>query len=283
MASAPTGLSVTSTSSSGATVEWTNVGTYLFIELQYKHEYLGWTTESASIRRTTTSYEFTGMLPNVKYTFRVRGQDTTTEEWSDWSNTDFTTCAVDTVVKTLNFSGSITDIIGTTAVTETVTKTIEFSGYSREAGSISTTYAYYVADSVGNVYLYSGDYNSDGGTAIPCLWQSKQTNFVDQFKELENRYKNVHFVRLYYVDLDTTTPVSVKISNDGGATWAKSVTKNLGTGDGKDKSSDFFFNDGPVAGQFFTVVVETAATDKRFQLTGVGLLFDAGGEDFSIA
>lgn len=282
MANAPTGLSASSTSATEITVSWSlggGVSSYLNQELQYKTIYQEWTTESASIEGADTSYEFTA-ISNLRYEFRVRGQDITTEIWSDWSNTDSTLCAIDTVVTTLNLSGSSTDVKASTAVSDTVSKTINFSGFSLEAQSITTTYAYYLADSTGAVYEYSGDYNSDGGTAIPCYWQSKETNFTDQFRELENRQKNVHYVRLYYVDLDSGTGVSVKISKDGGVTWDKSVTKSLGTGDGKNKSSDFFLEDGPVSGQLFTVAVETATTDKRFQLTALGLLFSAGGEDF---
>lgn len=280
MASAPTDLTATSTSDTDITVAWTNAETYLFIELQYRTIYSGgWVTESASISRSETDYEFTA-TSNLEYKFRVRGQDTTTEIWSSWSNTDETICAVDVVVSTLEFSGSSTEVKTSTAVTDTVTATINFSGYSLEAQSIKTTYAYYLADSTGAVYQYSNDYNSDGGTAIPCYWQSKETNFTDQFKELENRQKNVHYVRLYYVDLDSSTGVTVKVSTDGGVTWASTITKSLGTGNGKNKSSDFFFNDGPVSGQLFTVAVETATTDKRFQLTALGLMFEPGGEDF---
>lgn len=276
-------LTATSESATEILVSWDlDVATPQYIELQYKTIYQSWITESAVIAGADNSYDFTA-VSNIEYEFQIRGYTAATETWSVWSDTASATCVVDTVTKSLNLSGSSTDIIGSTAVTDTVTKTIEFSGYSLDAGSIKTTYAYYLADSTGAVYQYSGDYKGDGGTAIPCRWQSKETNFVDQYKELENRQKNVHFIRLYYVDLDSSTSVTVKISTDGGVTWDAGVTKSLGTGDGKNKSSDFFFNDGPVSGQLFTTSVETVTTANRFQLTAIGLMFDPGGEDFNLS
>lgn len=287
MANPPRSLTATSTSSTEITVTWslgTGVSGYRFQELQYQTLYSGgWRTLSASIDGEETSYTGITAIPNMRVEFRVRGQDRTTEDWSDWSNTDSTTCGADTIQDRFVFRASSTDIIGSTAVEEDVEATINFSGYSLDAGSVKTTYAYYLADSTGAVYQYSGDYKSDSGTAIPCRWQSKETNFVDQYKELENRQKNVHYIRLYYVDLDSSTSVTAKISTDGGVTWDAGVTKSLGTGDGKNKSSDFYFNDGPVSGQLFTVAVETATTANRFQLTAIGLMFEPGGEDFSLS
>ncbi len=282
MASAQTGVSASSTSATAITVSWTNPGGYLYQELQYQTPYEGWTTESSSIGAGSTSYSFTATT-NVEYYFRMRGQDSTTEVWSAWSETsNACTCAADTVVKTLELSGSSEDVVSSTSVSDTSSKTINFSGYSLDAQSITTEYAYYVADSTGAVYEYSPDYKSDGGTAIPCYWQSKETNFTDQYKELENRQKNVHYARLYYKDLDSSMNTSVKISTDGGATWAATSTKSIGTGDGKNKSSDFYFTDGAVSGQIFTIRVSHTTSDSRIQLTGIALYFEPGGEDFNI-
>lgn len=286
MADPQTDVTATSTSATGITVSWTNPGGYVYQELQYKitHPYpSSWATESATIGRDETSYDFTA-LSNHTWIFRLRGQDVTTEEWSGWSETsNLCTPAADAVFGVLYFEGSSVDSIRGTAYSDTVDATIEFSGYSLEAQSIKTTYAFYLASSTGAVYQYSGDYKSDAGIAIQSYYRSKQTNFTDQFKELENRQKNVHFARLYYVDTDDDVSTSIKISTDGGVTWVGAVTKTIGDGDGKNKSSDFYFTDGPVSGQFFTILISSATTDARLQWTALALYFEPGGEDFSVA
>ena len=282
MANPQTDVTATSESATEILIEWTNPGGYIYQELQYKITYpypSSWSTESATIGKTATSYDFTA-LSNHTWMFRFRGQDVTTEAWSDWSETsNECTCWVNTVFDVLFLSGSSTDVKASTAVTDTVTKTISFDGYSAEAQSIKTNYAYYLADALGVVHLYSGDYNGDAGVAIPCYWQSKQTNFTDQYKELESQQKNVHFVRLYYVDTDDDVPTSIKLSTDGGVTWAGSVTKDIGDGYGKNKSADFYFEGGAVSGQFFMVRIISATSDAQFQLTALALYFEPGGED----
>jgi len=214
----------------------------------------------------------------------MRGQDIVTEAWSEWSETsNLCTPAADTFFGVLYLGGSSEDSIRGTSYSDTVDATINLLGYSLESQSIKTTYAFYLAASTGAVYQYSGDYKSDAGTAIPSYWRSKETNFTDQFKELENRQKNVHFVRLYYVDTDDDVNTSIKISTDGGVTWAGSATKTIGDGDGKNKSSDFYFTDGPVSGQFFTILISSATTDARLQWTALALYFEPGGEDHEIS
>lgn len=283
MADPQTNVSGTSTSSTGITVSWTNPGGYLYQELQYQTLYVGWTTESATITAGDTSYSFTAVT-NVGYRFKMRGQDSTTEVWSSWSETSAeVTCVGEDVSATLTLDGSSEDITTSTAVTDTGTKTINLSGYSLEAQSIKTNYAFYLASSTGAVYQYSDDYKSDAGTAIQSYWRSKQTNFTDQFKELENRQKNVHFVRLYYVDTDDDVSTSIKISTDGGVTWVGTATKAIGDGDGKNKSADFYFEGGPISGQFFTVLITSATTDARLQWTALALYFEPGGDDMDLS
>lgn len=283
MADPQTNVAATSGSATEIEVTWTNPGGYIYQELQYKITYpypSSWSTESATIGKNDTSYDFTA-LSNHTWMFRMRGQDITTEAWSDWSETsNECTCWVDTVFQVLFLGGSSEDIIASTAVSDTVSATINFSGYSATAQSIKTTYAYYLADALGVVHLYSGDYKGDAGVAIPCYWQSKQINFTDQYKELESQQKNVHFVRLYYVDTDDDVATSIKISTDGGVTWVGSATKAIGDGDGKNKSADFFFEGGAVSGQFFMARIESATSDAQFQWTGLALYFEPGGEDF---
>ena len=282
MASAPTSVSATSTDSTSITVSWTNSDTYSGIEVQYKTLYGTWTTASAVINGGETSYDFTA-VSNIAYQFRVRGEDEVTGVMSAWSETsNWCICVLDIISSTLLLSGSSEDVVANTAIGDTNSATIEFSGYSLDAQSISTTYAFYLATSTGAVYQYSGDYKSDAGVVIPCDWQSKQTNFTDQFKELESRQKNIHFARLYYVDLDSTTGVTIKLSNDGGVTWDGTSTKSIGTGNGKNKSADFYFEGGPISGQIFTARIENADAANRLQVTALALYFDAGGEDFSL-
>jgi len=283
MANPQTGVTATSTSSTGITITWTIAEAYLYQELQYQTPYINWTTISASIKGTAETYSFIA-VPNIEYMFRLRGQDATLETWSDWSDVSFPcTCALDVVSESIFFGGSSIDLLVEGTYSDTVTATITFDGFSLDAGSISTNYAHYLASSTGAVYEYSDAYEGDAGEKIPCEWQSKETNFVDQYKELEDMQKNVHFARLYYVDKTANVSTIIKLSNDGGVTWKKSVTKSIGTGDGKSKSADFFFPEGPLSGQFFTIKIENNDATSQLQWTAVGLYFDVGGEDFSVS
>ena len=285
MAEPQTGVTATSESATGIAITWTPSGGYMNQELQYKITYpypSSWSTESATIGAMAHSYEFTA-LSNHTWMFRMRGQDIVTEVWSGWSETsNRCTCWVDTVFNILFLSGLSENTIQGTAYSDTVDATINLSGYSADAQSIKTNYAFYLASSTGAVYQYSDDYKSDAGTAIQSYWRSKETNFTDQFKELENRQKNVHFARLYYVDTDEDVNTSIKISTDGGVTWVGAATKTIGDGDGKNKSADFYFEGGAISGQFFTVLISSATTDARLQWTALALYFEPGGEDFSI-
>jgi hypothetical protein len=239
-------LTATSSTSTTHTATWSS--SYTYIWLQYSTIYTPWTTISSSLSGSD-NYEQT-VTPNITYTYRANGSNDGAT-WSGWSDTASATSYADTVLATLSLAGSSTDVTTSTAVSDTVSATINFSAYSLEAQSISTNYAHYLAASTGVVYQYSPDYKGDAGEAIPCYWQSKDTNFVDQYRELENRQKNVHFVRLYYVDTDSSVATTVKLSTDGGVTWDGTSTQSIGTGNGKNKSVDFYFEDGPVSGHSF--------------------------------
>lgn len=270
-------LSAVSTDQDTITITWTS--SYDYVWLQYKQYGGEWTTIDDKLVNSDT-YGFT-CIPNITYYFRARGSSDWGATYDDWTAQKTATSYADIVYTGLLFDGISIDFVNLEAADDTGSATITFDGFSLDSGSISTNYAYYLGDSTGKIYLYSDDYNGDAGETIPCEWQSKETNFVDQYKELENMQKNVHFARLYYVDKSSSVNTIIKISNDGGITWNKSVTKSIGTGDGKNKSADFFFPDGPVSGQFFTIKIENNTSDKQLQWTALGLYFDVGGEDFS--
>ena len=278
---APTGLSATSTGATEITITWTNSEEYSSIELQRQTISQSWNPlkffDTSKVGYVET-YSITATV-SVIYEFRVRGYS---GGWSDWSNTDTAVCWGDVGSSGIKLSGTSTEMVLSGDYSDTVSATIKFEGFSLDSGSISTAYAYYLADSAGKIYEYSDDYKGDAGNTIPCEWQGKETNFVDQFKELESRYKVIHFARLYYVDKSSGVSTTIKLSTDGGVTWKKSVTKTIGTGDGKNKSADFFFPDGPVSAQFITPKIESNTSDKDLQWTALALYFDPGAEDFSI-
>lgn len=259
-------------------VTWKLGTTYTMQQLQFRIPYeRDWTYFDTKMDGDRVTYDVP-VVWNKVYQFRVRGYINIIGwyYWSDPSNY----CSSGTEIGTgeLLFSGKSTDIISGDAFEHGEDASLEFEGYSLEAQSLATTYAYYLASATGAVYEYAEDYTTDAGTAIPSLWRSKETNFTDQFKELESRQKNVHGIRLYYVDKDADVAVSIKASTDGGATWVGVATKTIGTGDGTAKSTDFYFDGGPVSGQFFTFLI-ASATDARLQWTALAVYFEPGGED----
>jgi len=119
-------------------------------------------------------------------------------------------------------------------------------------------------------YLFLGDdvyrVADTPSNNLTCYFQSKDFDMSDQNPPFQNVVKTVDRVQLEYVDESASTPVSVSLSVDGGATWAGTTSRVLGSGNGLTAVADFWFL--PITGKMFRVKVESTSSTKKFTWTG---------------
>jgi len=162
---------------------------------------------------------------------------------------------------------------------ETFTDTITLTDTISESRSIRIDYRFYLGSSLGYIYLFDKNYYSDNGNPITAYFTTKQTDFADQYPQYLKQYKTVDKVRLWYVDKTASTNVTIYISTDGGVTWASQM-KSLGTGDGTNKYSDFYFIK---SGSAFIFKVENASSTNEFQWASLEAYFYPSGDDFLVS
>ena len=266
-------LVATASDSDTIGLAWTNSDTYSQIDIQYDKG-AGWVTYASGLAGTTTSYDVDDIVPNILYNFRLvlfkEG------EAAVYSNTDSAGCFADTITDEIATSESVSDYATGSTVSDTIIDTMYVSDFIADATDIITNYAYYVATADGKVYEYSGFYKSDGGTAITAQWESKETDFADQHIENSDKFKTVEFVRLHYIDKSAGALIAIRVSTDGGASWT-TKTKNIGTGNNKGKTKDFYF---VKTGQIFRFAVRSVSTSDEFQWTGLEIFYTFGGDYF---
>lgn len=199
----------------------------------------------------------------------------TVTRWGDTS-TD-TVTGSDTATGTQTFVDTVSDTVtGATSASvlitwaSTASDTVTASDGTTDAQIIKTAFAYYIGMYDGTVHAISPDTLSDNGTSITSIWETIETNLG-----IPSVYKTVYTSALRYVDKTATTPVSVSISNDGGATWSGSA-KSVGTGDGKTHTKKFFWTG--ISGEYFKFKVELASTNKEFQIIGLDVDFLVDGD-----
>ncbi len=121
----------------------------------------------------------------------------------------------------------------------------------------------------GQVHTTSPSYFSDNGTSIASIWETIETHLG-----MPTTYKTVYRATLRYVDKASSTPIAVMMSNDGGESWI-GASRASGTGDGKTHTASFWFNE---SGEYFKFKVEIATTSHEFQVIGLDIEFEPGGE-----
>ena len=270
---APGDLTATSSDADTIALAWENHDTYTDIYIEYNTG-AGW-NRLDSISGALESYDHDGVTTNTPYTYRVFGL--TKDDESGYSNTDSAACWSDTITDEIAVSESVTEYATGVTVSDTITDTVYMSDFAVDATGIITNYAYYVATADGKVYEYSGYYKSDGGTAITARWESKDTDFADQDIESSDKFKTTEFIRLHYIDKSAGALITLEVSVDGGATWT-TKTKNIGTGDNKGKTVDFFIIK---SGQIFRFAIKSASTSDEFQWVGLEAFYSVGGDYFA--
>jgi len=301
MPSAPTGCLATHTlGTQTIVVSWTNQENYYRIQLYNSVDGPGFSSyKTWTVSRE--SFDDTGRTNNIAYGYRVRGStlDAQSQEvWSDFSNDAYITLYADTADDTIELDEDTTD---QTWIGDVGTDTIELDESASGGGvivdsttdgitlldspgdiftlTLETNYGYYFGDFSGKIYYESDEYGSDDGTAINAYWLSKDTDFADIDEDALSRYKTVYKARLFYVDLTAGQSVVISVSTDGGTTWTPSG-RNIGTGDGTIKSTDFFFIK---TGDVFQFKINHDADSGKFQWINMEVLYSVGGDYFEVA
>lgn len=124
--------------------------------------------------------------------------------------------------------------------------------------------------------------NTDDDNPMSCYWRSKLIDpAVSLGEEFDGWWFQVDRVRLLYEDIDASTSTAIHVSVDHGVNWIWK-SRELGTGDGKEKSADFFFLTENVHGQFFTFKIECITTTEDFRWLGLEVDFIPRAPHFEI-
>jgi hypothetical protein len=124
---------------------------------------------------------------------------------------------------------------------------------------------------------------SEPETSMECYYRTKTLDFTDQFPELINVWTAIDRIDITYHDIDASTPLSVHLSNDAGATWTSKHT-TIGTGNGKVKIESFTFKDTEYAcGKFFVIKIESTSSNKNFEIIEIRIHIIPLGEYFAVS
>lgn len=124
--------------------------------------------------------------------------------------------------------------------------------------------------------------NNDIDKPMSCYWRSKLIDPAESFgKEYDGWWFQVDMVRLLYEDIDSSTPVTIHVSKDGGVNWIWQH-REIGTGNDKEKSADYHFLSKDLVGQFFVFKIECVSTTKDFRWIGLEVDFIPRGPYFEI-
>jgi hypothetical protein len=140
---------------------------------------------------------------------------------------------------------------------------------------LETDYLYYVGSYLGKIYALNEDIQLDDGATFESCFISKNIDGADQIPEFLSRYKTLYKARLIYVDRESTIPVAMSTSTDGGTTWT-TRTANLGTGTMQTQWHDFWFHN---TGHNFMMKISTEAVGD-FQWLALELYFNDAGDLF---
>lgn len=258
-------------------ITWTNNSSYSHVSLFHKQGGDEW-ARLEMLDGTETSYDHESVTSNILHHYKARGRilPRLNGDISDFSNTDSAACWTDNITDEIVISESITDYGTGSECSDTIEETICVSDFVIDAKDIITNYVYYLGTATGGIYEYGGFYKSDAGTAITARWESKDTDFADQSIENSDKFKTVEFVRLHYIDKSAGAHISIKVSTDGGASWT-TKTKNIGTGNSKGKTKDFYF---VTTGQIFRFAIESISAIDEFQWAGLEVFYNVGGDYF---
>jgi hypothetical protein len=159
---------------------------------------------------------------------------------------------------------------------DTEVDTITLSDSTALSVSADPTIRYYFGTYDGKVYAEDSAYKGDAGESIDAYWESKETDFAEESADSLDRFKTVYKIRLWYVDISSTTAVvTMSIKADGGATWTE-ISENVGgSGDDTNKCKDFYIIK---SGHTFKFRVEHDSSSNEFQWTAIEVYYTLGGD-----
>ena len=230
------------------------------------------TTTAAEVE----TYVVTGLTASTPYWFKIRAVNAAANSEYSAQVSAFTNQAAATLANTGHQDILIIDrvsaevtkhkdvtTITTVTVSDVLTSTFEIIATDAGTHKIDTTHA-------------------DNGYPISSYIRTKDLDFTDQYPDLAGMVKTVKKFRLLYEDVDASTPVTVYVSNDGGANWGI-CANTIGTGDGTTKYADFYFmNSDYVTGLNFTFKVESLSTTTDFLWLAFEIEFMVRGEAFNV-
>lgn len=147
----------------------------------------------------------------------------------------------------------------------------------RDGATLKTSYAHYLADDTGKVYLYDPDEGSYGGSPITSYLKIKKMDFSDLYPQAGGKFNSVYRAKLTYLDKGQHF-VTFYYSIDGGASYV-GVGQTIGTVAATGKAAVAYF-DFICTAEFFNFKVESSSTTGTFQWIGLDIEFVAGGETF---
>lgn len=294
---APYALDATASGRDSIDLTWVNnPDTYLYKQIEIHWRYnTTWHHLTYLDGEDLEHTDSGGVIKNTAITYRVRGEEQD-DTWSEWSGgasaglyrdretdtlsiTDVVIDATQVASSTITDYLSITDTVtNVDTVTTTATDTLTITDVVGSSQSIKTDWGYYFGSSDGKIYEYSGSYQGDAGSIITSRWQSKNSDFSDQFPGMTDSWKTVYAVKLFYQDLEAID-VTVSLSTDGGASWTSSQ-QTIGSGTGYKADTTYLFY---MTGQTFMLKIENASASVNFQWLGVELEFEESGPHWEVA
>ena len=226
---------------------------------------------------TTSCPWFVGWVDDISldisYSYVDTGKDTVALSESTSDNVFIADTAEDTVTVTDSASDSM---VIEDSGSDTVTVTDSAADF--RVISLDVDFAYYYGSFDGKLYREDSSYKSDDGTAIDSYWESKVTDFADEYMECLGRNKTLYYIDLWYKDLYTSATVTVSVSADAGVTWTD-MTRSIGVDDDKNKKARYFFH---ITSETFKFRVQNNTDTDMFQWIAIEPNFALRGESFEI-
>jgi len=141
-------------------------------------------------------------------------------------------------------------------------------------------FGYYLGTDNGEIMLFSSAGVADVSATITAQMVTKRLDFSDQHPDLKDRWKTLHAVKVFYVDLGAVS-ITVSVSTDGAQTWTDSSATTIGTAGADEviKTKTFWFI---VTGQFFNIKIAHAQATGSSKIVQVELEIEEAGEHFEV-
>lgn len=294
MADAPSGLTAVAQVAGTVLVSWVNNESYSEIVVWRKPSGGSYTIQD-TLGGSESEYTDSSTSTNTTYYWKVTatGFGTSNEDsCTRWSDTKTETANVSesktTSTTDKNLELSVDSDVTLESVflstssqnySDTITDTVTVSEAVLSSQSIHTNEKNYLGSSDGKVYLYDPDYLADNDTAILLSYQSKGTDFSDQYVDLAGAWKTIDCVALHYVDKNEHS-MTLSISTDNGLSWTDQI-KTVGTGDGAVKTTWFYFT--KITGRYFSFRLKNVSSTEDIQWVGMTVYFEPHSKMFHVS